>query len=71
MGEADRTGMSPYASRERAPITMIAAEPALRSMDKSHEAVWKRSVSSPSRFRRVRMRQICYDYAACGLEGPS
>ena len=51
-----------YASRERASIT-IAARPALRSTDKSHAAVWKRSG-----FRRVRVHQIWYGYAARGMD---
>src|SRR6266404_9869777 len=35
-----------YASRERASIATISENPALRSTDKSHESVWKRSLSS-------------------------
>src|SRR5947207_9343910 len=35
-----------YASRERASITTMSESPALRSTDKSHESVWKRSLSS-------------------------
>jgi hypothetical protein len=70
MWEADRTAMWPaiYASRERASIT-IAARPALRSTDKSHEiGVEAQCLPSPSRFRRVRVRQILYGYAARGMD---
>src|SRR5271167_3826689 len=35
-----------YASRERASITTMSESPALRSTDKFHESVWKRSLSS-------------------------
>src|SRR5215469_4626723 len=35
-----------YASRERASITTMSESPAPRSTDKSHESVWKRSLSS-------------------------
>src|SRR5215469_1964913 len=35
-----------YASRERASITTMSESPALRSTDKSHESVWKRSLSA-------------------------
>src|SRR6516162_10815876 len=35
-----------YASRERASITTMSENPALRSTDKSQESVWKRSLRS-------------------------
>jgi hypothetical protein len=64
MWEADRTG-------DVAGDRRIAARPALRSTNKSHASVWKRSVSSIAvavSLGSGAPNSVRYGYAACGMD---